>query len=198
MTVPGHEDFVTIVTGLPRSGTSMLMRMREAGGINPLSDGRRAADDDNPHGYYEYEPVKDLAHDASFLYRALGQSVKVVSALLEHVPGDLCVRVLFSLRDMEEVIASQRRMLSNRGKPTDPAGDSRMARLFTRHLEEVKAQLESSPAGELMYIDYAATVQDPPLASRKINGFLGGELNETAMAAAVSPPLYRNRGRQGA
>ena len=193
-----NESFVTIVSGLPRSGTSMLMRMLGAGGIEPLSDDKREADDDNPHGYFEYEPIRKLADDASCIYRARGRSVKVISALLEHLPADLDYRVLFVLRDMTEVLASQRRMLGNRGKLAGNADDGRLAELFGRHLEQVKSSLNAAPGTGVLYLDYAATVRDPASAAQQINVFLGGALNETAMAAAVSGELYRNRAGQQA
>src|SRR5262245_21300644 len=126
--------FVTVVSGLPRSGTSMLMRMLDCGGIPALSDGERVADEDNPRGYYELEQVKPLPDGAEWLERAPGRAVKVVSALLDKLPPGYQYRVLFLEREIEEVLASQRRMLERRGQPTDRVGDAEMARMFRRHL----------------------------------------------------------------
>ena len=92
------RDVVTIVSGLPRSGTSMMMKMLEAGGIELLIDRVRVADADNPKGYYEFERVKQIETDQAWLPEAQGKAVKMISALLRHLPADCRYRIIFMER----------------------------------------------------------------------------------------------------
>src|SRR5579872_1312474 len=110
-----ERDFVTIVSGLPRSGTSMMLRMLAAGGLPILTDGVRTPDEDNPHGYLEWEGVKSLARDASWVASARGKGVKVIYYWLRDLPRDCRYRVIFMRRDLDEVLASQAAMLERRG-----------------------------------------------------------------------------------
>lgn len=184
---------VVIVSGLPRSGTSMMMKMLEAGGLSVLSDGLRTADTDNPEGYYEFERVKQLDKgDVAWLAEAEGKVVKVISALLEHLPPGYQYRVIFMNRRMEEVLASQRKMLAHRGEASD-IGDEKLAELLGKHLRKVKSWLAAQPNFHLLEVDYNNMLGDPRPYGQQINRFLAGILNEEAMAAVVNPTLYRNR-----
>src|SRR5262245_11388390 len=152
---------IVVVSGLPRSGTSMTMRMLVAGGMQAVTDGRRAADEDNPNGYFEEEKVKDLAQDPDkgWLRHARGKAVKIVSSLLPHLPDSNNYKVLFMQRDLHEVLASQSKMLQHRGETSD-TGDDRMLELFRVHLASVQGMLRSRPCFEVHEIEYAAVVQD--------------------------------------
>jgi sulfotransferase family protein len=185
---------VVVVSGLPRSGTSMTMRMLVAGGMPVVTDGRRAADEDNPTGYFEEEKVKDLAldPDKGWLRRARGKAVKVVSSLLPHLPDSNNYKVLFMHRDLHEVLASQSKMLEHRGETSD-TGDDRMLELFRGHLVAVQAMLRTRPCFEVREIEYAAVVRDARGQAERIRSFLGLRLDVGAMAGAVEPELYRNR-----
>src|SRR3569833_79554 len=108
--------FITVVSGLPRSGTSMMMQMLAAGGMPMLTDGVRGPDPDNPRGYFAFGPVKRTPQDARWLAGAPGKAVKVVHSLLPALPGGYEYRVLFMLRDMHEVLASQDTMLRRLGR----------------------------------------------------------------------------------
>ncbi len=108
---------ITIVSGLPRSGTSMMMKMLAAGGMEIFTDHRRAPDADNPKGYFECDRVKDLAADASWLEAARGRAIKIVSHLLPHVPDELACEIIFMRRDPREILASQNTMLARSGRP---------------------------------------------------------------------------------
>ena len=134
---------VIVVSGLPRSGTSMLMKMLEAGGVQVFTDGIRQADEDNPRGYFELEKVKNLQKqtDRSWLREARGKAVKVISQLLPELPPENTYKVLFINRNLHEVIASQNKMLLRRGEKVDPASDERMRGLFEKHLEKTKSWL---------------------------------------------------------
>ncbi len=185
---------VIVVSGLPRSGTSMMMKLLEAGGLTVITDGERPADTDNPKGYYEFERVKQLDKgDVAWVAEAQGKVVKVISALLEHLPAGYDYRVLFMHRAMPEVLASQRKMLERRGEDPDKIGDAELAALLAKHVQRVKAWLARQPHFQTLDVDYNAMVADPRPFIRQINAFLGGKLDEGAMWEAVDPQLYRNR-----
>src|SRR5215470_10675139 len=134
------EDTVTVVSGLPRSGTSMMMNILTAGGIQALTDGQRSADESNPKGYFELEKVKHLGRDSSFLSDAVGKAVKIVSPLLKHLSPQYSYKVIFMERNIEEVLASQRKMMISRGELA-PDDDEKMAAIYARHLQDVKSWL---------------------------------------------------------
>jgi sulfotransferase family protein len=188
-----HGEVVTIVSGLPRSGTSMMMRMLEAGGLPVLTDNVRQADDDNPKGYYEFERVKAIQHDASWLPDAAGRVVKMISALLRHLPPEYSYRIIFMQRDMNEILASQRQMLVRRREPTTD-DDSKMAALFEKHLREVDAWIRQQPHIRILYVSYNDILGSPAQQAALVNDFLGGGLNVHAMVDVVDHALHRQRG----
>ena len=190
----GHlGDFVTVVAGLPRSGTSMMMRMLEAGGLPVLADNVRAADEDNPEGYYEYERVKQIEEDQAWLGQARGRVVKMVSALLVHLPPAYHYKVVFMRREMAEILASQCKMLDHLGESRGEVGDAAMARLFAQHLAQVTDWLETQPNVDLLYVGYNDVLADPETQAERVSHFFGGELDVAAMVDVVDPELYRNR-----
>jgi Sulfotransferase domain len=185
---------IVVVSGLPRSGTSMVMKMLEAGGLAVLTDGLRTADEDNPKGYYEVERVKGLAKEADkgWLTEARGKGIKVISFLLKSLPPRFNYRVVFIRRDMEEVLASQRKMLARRGEAEETPPE-RMRALFEDDLWRARFQLKQRPEFETIELDYSAVLARPIEEARRLAAFLGHELDAEAMAAAVDPQLYRNR-----
>jgi len=185
---------IVIVSGLPRSGTSMMMKMLEAGGLPPLTDYERTPDEDNPKGYYEFERVKKLKEgDYAWLPEAQGKAVKVISALLEHLPGDYRYRVLFMQRAMAEILASQREMLIRRGEEQQQTNDQEMADLFTHHLVNVEEWLKKQPNFKVLYLDYNSMLKEPRIHTEQVNSFLGGSMALDKMTAVVDPNLYRQR-----
>lgn len=188
-----ERDFVTIVSGLPRSGTSMMLRMLCAGGLPILTDGIRGADEDNPHGYLELESVKSLKRDASWVAAARGQGVKVIYYFLRDLPADCRYRVIFMRRDIGEVLASQAAMLERRGVRDPRPDDARMKRLFESELKEIDEWLASQPAFSVLDVDYRAVLSDPLHEAERVDTFLGGGLDRQAMAGGVDPVLYRSR-----
>jgi hypothetical protein len=185
---------ITIVSGLPRSGTSLMMKMLQAGGMPPMTDNLRTADTDNPGGYYEFEPVKKLSKgETAWLADAEGKAVKVIAALLPHLPPDYRYRVIFMRRDMGEVLASQRQMLVRRGVQADPHDDEQMARLFERHLQTVDDWIESQPNVARIDVSHRALLNDPRTEIERINAFLDGRLAAERMAEVIDPRLYRQR-----
>lgn len=185
---------VVIVSGLPRSGTSMAMKMLEAGGMELVVDNVRTADVDNPKGYYEDERVKDLAEmeDTSWLRAARGKVIKVVSSLLNYLPADNAYKVIFMRRNLHEVLASQAKMLERRGEQSQ-TGDQDLLAMYEAHLDKVQFQLRFRPHFEALYLNYADVVSDPLSQARLMAGFVGGGLDPGKMAAAVDGSLYRNR-----
>jgi sulfotransferase family protein len=192
---PSAEETIVVVSGLPRSGTSMAMRMLAAGGMAILTDGARIADEDNPNGYFEDERVKGLrkAPDNAWVGEARGKALKVVSPLLKHLPPTYRYQVLFVRRALKEVLASQAKMLARRNQPSK-ASDEEMERLFERDLEKVIQFLASSPQFEVLELGHEAVIAEPLREARRIRDFLGRPLDVEKMAAAVDSRLHRNRG----
>jgi hypothetical protein len=188
-----NEKVVTVVSGLPRSGTSMMMQMLEAGGMDVLTDRIRKSDDDNPRGYFELEAVKRLSKDHGCLDDAEGKCVKVISELLKYLPQQYRYRVIFMQRNMEEIIASQNAMLMRKGKPTGNAGDEKLSQLFQRHLEQVMAWMEQQPNIDVLYVNYNEILKNPKEGVRKMGIFLGSILDLERMAGAVDEALHRQR-----
>lgn len=188
-----ERDYVTIVSGIPRSGTSLMMRMLDAGGIPALTDGTRRPDDHNPHGYFEYEPVKRLPVDSSWMETARGRSLKVIYRLLRFLPAGIPYRVVLMERDLHEVFDSQRDMLKARGdSAADQAGDRLIAALAAER-EETKRWLLQQPNIILLEVRYKDVIAAPADQAHELSRFLGGRLDESAMATAVDPSLYRHR-----
>ncbi len=194
MTTPSQRDYVTIVSGLPRSGTSMAMSAIAAGGIEPLIDHIRQADEDNPKGYFEFERVKKIQKDEEWLDEAVGKVVKMVYKLLYDLPDRYQYRVVFMRRDMNEVLASQAKMLKRSGKPAG-AADYRIRLLLASELIKCEAWLAQQPNFKVLYINHGDMIHNTDEETGKINTFLDGGLDTAAMASVVDHSLYRNRNR---
>lgn len=192
MTQPGDEP-ITIVSGLPRSGTSMMMKMLDAGGIPALTDNIRAADEDNPLGYYEFEAVKQIKKDTSWLDGAAGKVVKMVHLLLLDLPADRQYRVVFMKRKLEEVVASQNVMLERKGKSAGNLGADQIIAAFRGQMQKVDDYVRTHPNFQILHVDYNDILQNPAPWVEKLNAFLGGRLNTAAMMKVVDPSLYRQR-----
>lgn len=187
------QKFITVVSGLPRSGTSMMMKMLTAGGLEALTDNIRTADEDNPEGYFEFETVKKLRDDHSWLPDARGKCVKIVSSFLKHLPQTFTYKIIFMRRNIEEVLASQQQMLVRRGEPTDTISDEKMRQTFERHLKDIESWLTAQPNISLLDLNYNEMIANPQPGVRMINDFLKVELDADRMVAVVNRNLYRNR-----
>ena len=185
---------VILVSGLPRSGTSMAMKMLAAGGLEVVADGIRAADEDNPRGYFEDERVKALgeSRDKAWLRAARGRAIKVISYLLKDLPTENNYKVIFLRRDLKEVLASQGKMLERRSEDND-ASDEQMLEIFESHLWRIDYLFKHAAHFERLDLRYAEVVAEPRRAAERINAFLGGRLDLEKMVEAVDPQLYRNR-----
>ena len=182
---------VTVVSGFPRSGTSLMMQMLRAGGLPPLTDGHRPPDASNPHGYYEDDRAKRLQTDGGWLAEAEGRAVKVIAQLLPSLPGAHAYRVLFMDRDLDEVLRSQSRMLERLGRPA--ASPDVLRGVFSKHLADVRRWIAAQPNVTALDVPYAGTVARPLEQAERVAAFLGLDLDAAAMAAAVDPALYRER-----
>jgi hypothetical protein len=189
---------VIVVSGLPRSGTSMMMNMLAAGGIPILDDQQRTADADNPNGYFEWERVKKLPQgDLGWLKDAQGKAVKVISALLEHLPEGYTYKVIFMQRALPEILASQREMLTHNGVDPQKSDETALKMEYENHLQRIETWLKQQDNFSTFYIRYNAMIEDPTPVLQKLKIFLekGGDLvvDEKAMRQAVDPALYRQR-----
>jgi hypothetical protein len=189
----GHREIITIVSGVPRSGTSMMMRMLVAGGLVPLADDHRAPDESNPHGYFELRAVKNTAADASWVDLAGGKVVKVIHALLAHLPTDRPYRVVFMRRHLDEVIRSQNAMLRRSGHGDADLPAAKLTQVFEQQLRRTEEFLRTHDCFRVLDVHYQDVMRDPERAARAINAFFDGALDETAMTRAVDPALYRQR-----
>jgi hypothetical protein len=190
---PLTPDELIVVSGLPRSGTSLMMRMLEAGGLPILTDAVRTADEDNPRGYYEYEPVKRLKEDPACLEPARGKVVKIISELLRLVPPQYPCRVILMRRAMPEILASQRQMLIRRGKPADASQDEQLAALFERHLRRLDEWLQQQSHIQVLDMSYNTLLEAPADPIAQVNHFLGGSLDTERMTQVIDQGLYRQR-----
>jgi hypothetical protein len=187
------QDSITIVSGLPRSGTSMMMRMLEAGGIPVLIDNIRQPDEDNPAGYYEFEQVKQLRENTQWLQGARGKTVKMVYRLLYDLPSQFDYRVIFMRRNLDEVLASQQKMLERKGKADGAVTDEEMSRLYRQQLDRFDSWIVTQPNFALLDVSYNEILRDPRQPVTQVVDFLGGDLKTEEMLRVVDPQLYRNR-----
>jgi predicted AlkP superfamily phosphohydrolase/phosphomutase/tetratricopeptide (TPR) repeat protein len=201
MSAPGPAvdpgETVTIVTGLPRSGTSMMMQMLVAGGISPLTDGNREADDSNPKGYFEYDKATQLGRDSGWIGEGKGKVVKIVAQLLSNLPAEVGgvpvpYRIVFMDRDLEEVVASQRTMLDLQGRQGAKLGQADLAKVFQEQLQRVHALIEERKIPCLV-VRHAEAIRDSKSVAERISQFFDGSLDVAAMAAVVDPALHREK-----
>jgi len=183
---------VIIASGLPRSGTSMAMALLQAAGIELVTDGVREADEDNLGGYFEYEAVKGIRSDISWVYAARGKGVKVISPSLYYLPHDLLYRVVFMRRDIGEICASQEQMLKRSGRELQ-GERQQVAQLMQRHLVDVEAWLAQHTHMDVLFMEYGKVVEDPLSACRMLVDFLSLSADPKDMVGSVKAGYYRQR-----
>lgn len=186
-------DPLIVVSGLPRSGTSMMMQMLAAGGVETLVDDQRPADDSNPRGYFEFEPVKQLGQQSDWIKDAGGKAVKIVAQLLPRMPGLRPKRIIFMARPLGEIVGSQSTMLERLGRKGAAVSERQLAATYKKQVESVSRVLSERDELAAISIEYAQAIADPQSTARRVNEFLGGELDEQAMAAVIDGSLYRER-----
>ena len=183
---------ITVVSGLPRSGTSLVMQMLAAGGLPVLGDNHRLADEDNPRGYLEDARVKSLERDATWLAEAEDKAIKIISFLLPKLPSHFEYRVIFLRRNLTEVLKSQEKMLERRGQPPGPPAEM-MAAHFQKHLQTVDHWLSTQGNIQVLNCDHAELIQRPVQAAAAIQEFLNVPLDTQKMVDCVEPELHRQR-----
>lgn len=193
---PGHTLFV--VSGLPRSGTSLMMQMLQAGGMDLITDGERMPDDDNPEGYYEWEPIKQIAKRPELLDdEALsGKALKVISMLLPSLPKRHRYRIVFMTRSIGEVVASQARMIERRGTGEARSDPDRLAAELEAHREKILRLIQQTPSMEALEVDFPSLIREPKKEIARLRDFLGADNlpKAGAMEAVIRPDLYRQKG----
>lgn len=190
---PVSHDPVIVVSGLPRSGTSMMMKILAEGGIPIVTDQSRTPDIDNPNGYFELEAVKKMSEgNVAWLADAGGKAVKVISALLEHLPQTHFYKIIFMEREIKEILASQRKMLANRNEFLK-ANDGEVEQQFQRHLSTLRPWLARQPNMEVLYVSYNSLVVDPEPFCQRLIEFTGLSLDLDQMLSVPNRELYRNR-----
>ncbi|MBS0263349.1 MAG: sulfotransferase domain-containing protein [Planctomycetes bacterium] len=182
---------IVIVSGLPRSGTSLMMQMLDRGGLPVVTDQLRQPDPDNPRGYYEYELVKKIKTDVSWLPATRGKAFKMVSQLLYHLPDNERYRILIMERDLNEMLDSQEKMLRRLGQAVAPREVIRPA--FESHLQNLHAWLDRQTHMRVLRMGYSQLVTNPDPSIRAVGDFLGIDLDSVAMRQSIDPALYRNR-----
>jgi hypothetical protein len=187
------DQFITVVTGLPRSGTSLMMKMLEAGGLTLLTDDSRPADEDNPGGYFEYAPVTHTAHDAAWVALARGRVVKVIYALLPHLPPSEEYRVVMVERDMEEVIDSQRAMLERSAADGAALSRDELIAGYRRQLGELERWMVEQPNFSYATVSYNQLLHNPQPQLARVMELLARPLDTQMMATVINPALYRQQ-----
>lgn len=184
---------IIIVSGLPRSGTSMMMKMISEGGLQVITDEQRQADDDNPNGYFELEVVKEMANGkVTWVDEASGKAVKIISSLLEYLPPQHSYKIVFMERELNEILASQQKMLANR-KESSKVEDAKMKRQFQDHLKSIKAWLIRQPNIDVMYVNFNTLIKNPELFCRQVAEFIDLPMSIENMLSVPNKGLYRNR-----
>ena len=182
---------IIIVSGLPRSGTSLMMQMLDNGGVPIVTDHIRTADQDNPRGYYEYEQVKQIKNNISWLPHARGKAFKMVSQLLYELPASERYRIIFMERDLDEMLASQEKMLARLNKPSAPRAP--IERAFREHLRKVRMWLAGQVNIDVLFVSYNNLLERPEEEAERVAAFLGGSTDSGRMSKSVDQSLYRNR-----
>jgi predicted AlkP superfamily phosphohydrolase/phosphomutase/tetratricopeptide (TPR) repeat protein len=180
---------VTIVSGLPRSGTSMMMQMLKAGGLDILTDNLREKDNNNPHGYLEFEKVKSMSTDVSWMGEAVDKTVKIISHQLKYLPTNFNYKIIFMNRDISEVLKSQQKMLGKSAENFSP----KLAETFEVQQFRAISVMRGEPNVELLVVNYTDIIANPEEEIENINAFLGAELDLEKMAGAIDKSLYRNK-----
>jgi len=182
---------IVIVSGMPRSGTSMLMKALKDGGLEPLTDGVRTPNEDNPNGYFEYEPVKNLKNDNSWMKDAIGKSVKIIYKHLNLLPTDYQYKIIFVERNIDEIISSQKKMLINMGKK-NTFSNQVLKIVFEKEIQKTKQWLLKNKF-EVLYVWYNLILSDPKKQMERVKNFVESDVDLDKMVSTVDPKLYRTK-----
>lgn len=181
-----------MVSGLPRSGTSLMMQMLAAGGLELFYDDARKPDESNPRGYFEHRLTRGLPYDANWLSQCTGKVVKIISHLISYLPAVFHFDIIFMKRDLNEIIRSQNRMLQSLGSPVTDDEDE-LRRKYEKHLTEIIPWIQQQENMRLLTVTYQSVINDPKRESQRIANFLNTNLNISPMVQTVDTDLYRVR-----
>jgi len=188
------DESIIVVSGLPRSGTSMVMKMLAAGGVDVVTDNIRKPDYDNPKGYFEYQKVKNLKNDSIWLKDMRGRAIKIISHLLYYLPLTLRYKIIFIERNMQEILDSQRKMYQRLQKQSDNIEDSVLVEKFNLHLQKIHDWIKIKNDIDCLHVHYSDILDDALRQSQTIQAFLNLPFDVEAMSKVVDLSLYRNRG----
>ena len=189
----GENKHIIVVSGLPRSGTSLMVQMLQAAGIPLLIDDHRPSDENNPKGYFEFEPVKSLATDASWLPLAEGKAVKIISHLLPHLPDHFQYKIIFMNRDLEEIIRSQNKMLDRFGKTKGKLSEAQLVERYALHLHQIHQWLKQQPNISFADISFNNLIQSPQDEWQKVQDLLNIDASLHQIMPIIDPQLYRTK-----
>lgn len=184
---------ITVVSGLPRSGTSLMMQLLAAAGRATLTDAKRIPDEDNPLGYYEFEKTLKLAKDVSWIPEARGKVVKIVAQLLPFLPRNEHYCLVFMERNLNEVIASQKAMLLRQGRKGAELDEQKLSETYQAQLQRVRQHLARRPEMRTLSVNYSALLADPASGAERLALFLGQPFDRVRATAAVRPELRRQK-----
>jgi predicted AlkP superfamily phosphohydrolase/phosphomutase/tetratricopeptide (TPR) repeat protein len=184
---------ILVVSGLPRSGTSLMMQILKAGGIDPMTDGARQADDDNPEGYWEWEDIKKLPKNPRLIDQTVGKAVKVITALLPHLPRPHRYKIIYMVRPTAQVVASQQSMLERNGR-SPSAETSHLIALQDRLSQQVRQAIASSDRADALEVSYPELMENPDKVFEQLAQFLPGRFRSSpSVFACIKPDLFRHR-----
>ncbi|MHB2154977.1 sulfotransferase domain-containing protein [Calditrichota bacterium GD2] len=187
-----NNDLIIVVSGLPRSGTSLMMQILQAAGVPLLVDNVRQSDVNNPRGYFEYQAVKNLKNDNQWLKYAKGKAVKIISHLLYHLPAEFQYKVIFMNRNLDEIIASQNRMLKNVGKVSE-IDDDTLKRHYAAHLFDISRWLTHQKNVQVRQINFHHLFEKPQTELAILSDFLNIAFNTEQIQQVIQPELYRTK-----
>lgn len=185
----GISQSIVIVSGLPRSGTSMIMQMLEAGGLPVLTDGRRVPDENNPKGYYEFETIKQLVDDQSWIAQAVGKAVKIIAQFLPFLPEGFNYKIFFVHRPLEEVLKSQNRMLISYNKPLGKLPAGKIIAFFQKTILQATDWANSSANVQMLHLNYPEILSHPLASAGLVKTFLDADLDVAKMAGVINQSL---------
>ena len=187
------KNDIIVVTGLPRSGTSLMMQILQSLQIKLFTDNHRSADESNPKGYFEHQWVKTIEKDNSWLTDVKGKAIKIVSPLIKYLPVDLNYKIIFMNRDLDEIIQSQERMLTENNKKDDATNSEELKQIFLKDLKQSKDWIHTQLHSEVLEILHSKLLKNPETELEKIKSFLKIDINTTLILKVIDKNLYRSK-----
>lgn len=187
------RETIVVVSGIPRSGTSLMMNMLGRAGLPLLTDETRGADESNPEGYFELAAVRKTQEDNAWVSRAQGHAVKVIHRILPALPEVYRYRVILMHRPVAEVVQSQDRMLARLGADPSQLPEGRIEAIFKEQHEQTRALLEQEAHFDWIEVEYPELVEAPVRGAEQVIRFLELSAEPADVATAIDARLYRER-----